>query len=156
MGYILDWSSSTIELYPWPFWFICRIPYRELSSKFMAKYFNKLMTENLIWCYYPTLIRVYRYRKAGSQMQYFSKPGDTFAVLPNRRNPTACPARSRLGNRPNPGKRRRDTSRHGNARPGEARQGDTQTRRRPLVLENTTYDRMTYVISGNYCCLQSY
>ena len=31
------------------------------------------------------------------QIQYFSKPGDTFLVLPGRRNATACPAWRRLG-----------------------------------------------------------
>ena len=31
------------------------------------------------------------------QVQYFSKPGDTFLVLPGRRNATACPAWRRLG-----------------------------------------------------------
>ena len=30
-------------------------------------------------------------------IQYFSKPGDTFLVLPGRRNATACPAWRRLG-----------------------------------------------------------
>ena len=30
-------------------------------------------------------------------IQYFSKPGDTFLVLPRRRNATACPAWRRLG-----------------------------------------------------------
>ena len=30
-------------------------------------------------------------------LQYFSKPGDTFLVLPGRRNATACPAWRRLG-----------------------------------------------------------
>ena len=30
-------------------------------------------------------------------VQYFSKPGDTFLVLPRRRNATACPAWRRLG-----------------------------------------------------------
>ena len=31
------------------------------------------------------------------ELQYFSKPGDTFLVLPGRRNATACPAWRRLG-----------------------------------------------------------
>ena len=46
----------------------------------------------------PIQLRIYT-ALGGDELivQYFSKPGDTFLVLPGRRNATACPAWRRLG-----------------------------------------------------------
>ena len=55
-------------------------------------YFGGILTQlNISNVWFPYLM------ENAWQLQYFSKPGDTFLVFPGRRNATACPAWRRLG-----------------------------------------------------------